>query len=61
MFWLASSALIYFTGVFFIPGLSNDILKMGISYFEDAWYINWSLGTIVNILHANWFVGTINR
>ncbi len=36
MFWLASSALIYFTGVFFIPGLTNVILKIGISYFENA-------------------------
>jgi hypothetical protein len=58
MFWVSSGTLIYSTGVFLIIGLANELLKMGASYFRAAWYINWSLIIIVNVMYAKGFFCT---
>ena len=58
MFWVSSGTLIYSTGVFLIIGLSNEILKMGASYFLAAWSINWSLIIISNIMYTKGFFCT---
>ncbi len=60
MFWVSSSTLIYSTGVFFIVGLSNEIFKMGLSYYYAAWYINWSLIIISNVMYTKGFF-TVSR
>jgi len=58
MFWVSSGTLIYSAGVFVIIGLANELLKMGTSYFEAAWYINWSLIIISNVIYTKGFFCT---
>ena len=58
MFWVSSGTLIYSAGVFVIIGLANELLKMGASYFEAAWYINWSLIIISNVMYTKGFFCT---
>jgi hypothetical protein len=58
MFWVSSSTLVYSAGIFLIIGLANELLKMGASYFRAAWYINWSLIIIVNVMYAKGFFCT---
>ena len=58
IFWVATSSLIYSTGALLIVGLSNEILKMGVSYFRAAWYINWSLVIISNGMYTKGFFCT---
>ncbi len=50
IFWVSSGTLIYWTGVLFILGSSNELLKMGTSYFQKAWYVNWSLTIVANAM-----------
>ncbi|MGA7160861.1 MAG: hypothetical protein WBZ48_07655 [Bacteroidota bacterium] len=58
MFWISSSTLIYSAGVFLLIGLSNELLKMGTTYFQAAWSINWSLIIISNIMYTKGFFCT---
>ena len=58
MFWVANGNLMYSTGVLFVVGLSNELLKMGPSYFLTAWHINWSLAIVANVMYAKGFFCT---
>ncbi|MGA9407839.1 MAG: hypothetical protein WBW71_11975 [Bacteroidota bacterium] len=58
IFWVSSSTLIYSTGAIFIFGLSNELLKMGASYFITAWYINWMLAVVSNLMYTKGFFCT---
>jgi len=58
IFWVSTSTLIYSTGVFLIIGLGNELLKIGLSYFIAAWYINWSLIIVSNIMYTKGFFCT---
>jgi hypothetical protein len=58
VFWASGGAVIYSTGVLFIVGLSNELLKMGISYFTAAWYFNWTLAIISNVIFTKGFFTT---
>ena len=50
IFWVTTAAILYSSGALFIYGLMNDLVKMGKSYFMAAWYINWSLAIISNLM-----------
>jgi len=58
VFWVSISTLIYSAGVFFILGLSNELLEMGTSYFQAAWHINWWLSIISNVMYTKGFFCT---
>ncbi len=58
VFWVAIGNLIYSTGALFIAGLSNELMKMGTSYFITAWHINWSLAIISNVIYTKAFFCT---
>src|SRR5208283_163223 len=58
IFWASSGIVIYSSGVFLIVGLSNEILKMGTSYFLAAWYINWAIAIISNLMYTKGFFCT---
>ncbi len=55
IFWASSGIVIYSSGVFLIVGLSNELLKMGTSYFLAAWYINWTMAIISNLVYTKGF------
>ena len=58
MFWVSSGFLIYSTGVAVIVGLTNTLMKMGTSYYIAAWYINWSLEILSNVILTKGFFCT---
>lgn len=58
IFWVSSGTLIYSTGVVLILGLMNELIRMGISYYLAAWYINWSLEILSNIMFTKGFFCT---
>jgi len=43
VFWILTGTILYSTGSFLVFGLSNDLLKLGLAYFDIAWHINWIL------------------
>jgi hypothetical protein len=50
LFWISTGWILYSTGVLLIYGLSADLLKAGVKYFTSAWYINWSLAIVSNLM-----------
>ena len=58
IFWVSSGTLIYSTGVALILGFMNELIKMGISYYLSAWYINWSLEILCNVMFTKGFFCT---
>jgi hypothetical protein len=58
IFWVSSGTLIYSTGVALILGLMNELIRMGISYYLAAWYINWSLEILCNVMFTKGFFCT---
>ncbi|MGA7161372.1 MAG: hypothetical protein WBZ48_10245 [Bacteroidota bacterium] len=59
IFWVSSGTLIYSAGVLFVFSFSNELLKMGYSYFEAAWHVNWSLVIVANAMYTKgFFTGT---
>jgi hypothetical protein len=58
IFWVSSGTLIYSTGVTIILVLMNELLKMGIAYYQSAWYINWSLEILCNSIFVAGFFCT---
>ena len=55
IFWASSGLVIYSSGVFLIVGLSNQLVKMGITYFLAAWHINWAMAIISNLMYTKGF------
>ena len=58
IFWVSSGVLLYSTGVALILGSMNELIKMGISYYQAAWYINWSLEILCNLMYTKGFFCT---
>ena len=59
MFWVSSGVLLYSTGVALILASMNELIKMGISYYQAAWYINWSLEILCNLMYTKGFFCTV--
>jgi hypothetical protein len=58
IFWASSGIVIYSSGVILVVGLSNELLKMGTSYFLAAWHINWAMAIISNLMYTKGFFCT---
>ena len=58
IFWVSSGILLYSTGVALILGSMNELIRMGISYYLAAWYINWSLEILCNLIYTKGFFCT---
>jgi hypothetical protein len=43
VFWVLTGTIFYSAGTFVVLGLSNELLKLGMTYFDVAWHINWIL------------------
>ncbi len=52
VFWVSFAVAIYSAGTLVLFGLSNDLLRMGLIYFEVAWYVNWVLLIVVNLMYS---------
>jgi hypothetical protein len=52
VFWAAMGVALYATGTLLVLGVSNQLLKAGMSYFAAAWHINWSLLIVANLLYT---------
>jgi len=48
--WVAAGAIVYSVGTFLIFGLGNQLMELGVQYFTAAWYINWTLAIVSNVL-----------
>jgi hypothetical protein len=55
IFWVSAGYVLYSAGVLFIFGLSNELLKLGMFYFQIAWHINWSFAIVANLMFARSF------
>lgn len=55
IFWVSMGYALYSAGVLFIFGLSNELLKIGMFYFQIAWHINWSLAIVANLMFTRGF------
>lgn len=49
LFWIGIGGIIYWTGTIIIFTMGNEILKMGLNYFDALWHINWIFTIIANI------------
>ena len=58
IFWVSTGVLLYSTGVALILASMNELIKMGISYYQAAWYINWSLEILCNLIFIRAFFHT---
>ncbi len=52
VFWVSFAVVLYSAGTLLLFGLSNQLLAMGVVYFEIAWYINWVLLIVVNVMYS---------
>jgi hypothetical protein len=52
VFWVAISVILYSAGTLIVVGLSNQLLALGIGYFDAAWDINWTFIIIANTCYA---------
>lgn len=52
VFWIAMGAVLYSSGTLLVVGLSNQLLRLGKTYFDVAWHINWSLLIIANLFYT---------
>ncbi|MBF8295614.1 MAG: hypothetical protein HW389_2159 [Bacteroidetes bacterium] len=56
LFWVLTGTIVYYSGSFAVMGLSNELLKLGMDYFEIAWHINWILVTVSMLMYAKGFL-----
>jgi hypothetical protein len=56
LFWVLTGTIVYYSGSFAVMGLSNELLKLGMEYFEIAWHINWILVTVSMGMYAKGFL-----
>jgi hypothetical protein len=56
LFWVLTGTLIYYSGSFAVMGLGNELLKLGMEYFEFGWHVNWILVTCSMILYSIGFL-----
>ncbi len=52
IFWVATGVAVYAAGSLLVLGFSNELLKLGVEYFDVGWHINWSLIILSNLLFA---------
>lgn len=52
LFWILTGTIIYSAGSFAVMGLSNELLKLGVSYFVVGWHINWILFLVSMLMFA---------
>jgi hypothetical protein len=52
VFWVSIAVILYSATTLMVVGLGNQLLALGISYFDVAWDINWTFIIIANILYA---------
>jgi hypothetical protein len=52
VYWVAISVMLYSAGSLMAVGLGNQLLSLGIRYFDIAWNINWTLIIIANLLYT---------
>jgi len=52
VFWVSFAVAVYSAGTLVVFGLSNELLRMGMIYFEIAWYVNWVLLIAVNLMYS---------
>jgi hypothetical protein len=56
VFWVLAGTIVYYSGSFAVIGLSNQLLHLGISYFEIAWHVNWILVTASMLMYTEGFL-----
>lgn len=61
VFWVSSGSILYSAGVLVVLGVSNELIKGGRTFFNSAWYINWSLFIIGNLMFAKAFLCRVTR
>ena len=52
VFWVVLGVVLYSCGTLLVVGLSNELIKLGETYFIIAWHVNWSLLVITNLLYT---------
>jgi hypothetical protein len=52
VFWVSFAVALYSAGTLMVFGLSNQLLKLGRPYFVIAWYINWGLLIVANLMYS---------
>jgi len=52
IFWVGIGVVLYSSGTLLVLGLSNQLLKLGQTYFVVAWHINWSLLIAANLFYT---------
>ncbi|HTX18293.1 MAG TPA: hypothetical protein VMG34_06510 [Bacteroidota bacterium] len=55
LFWVTTANLVAATGVVFVIVEGNELLQMGMHYFQAAWELNWSLLMLSNLLYSRGF------
>ena len=56
IFWVAAGSLLYSGGTIIIFGLGDVLTNLGSAYFVMAWYINFILVIIANIVYTKAFL-----
>ncbi len=56
LFWVLTGTIVYYSGSFAVMGLSNELLKLGLAYFEIAWHINWILIVASMLMYSKGFL-----
>lgn len=52
IFWILAGMILYSSGSFVVFGLSNELLRLGRTYFDIGWHINWILLIVANLLYT---------
>jgi len=50
MFWIITGTILYSSGSLVVVALSNELYKMGLTYFVIGWYINWTLSIVATLM-----------
>jgi hypothetical protein len=56
LFWVLTGTILYYAGSFAVMGLSNQLLQLGIAYFEIAWHVNWILVIASMLIYTGGFL-----
>lgn len=54
-FWFTTASLLNSAGAIFVLGTGNELFAMGMSYFQAAWNLNWSLDLTSYLLYTRGF------
>jgi len=56
LFWVTTASLLAAAGEAFVIGAGNELLALGMQYFQAAWELNWSLLILSNLLFLRGFL-----